>query len=103
MPGLHVSLHAGAQRLCEHAPLARLSHARASFEHGRAEALALYFREQQWPLLDASLAAGGGYLLRWSFQQLQLHMGLWLAVPMLLPNLTSAILAIVYTEEASFR
>ena len=72
-------------------------------EHGRAEALALYFREQQWPLLDASLAAGGGYLLRWSFQQLQLHMGLWLAVPMLLPNLTSAILAIVYTEEASFR
>lgn len=53
--------------------------------------------------MDAGLAAGGGYLLRWSFQQLQLHMGLWLAVPMLLPNLTSAILAIVYTEEASFR
>ena len=91
-------LHARAKRLREHTPLARHLHARALLLD-RREALALYFREQQWPLVDAGLTACVGYLLRWSFQQLQLHMGLWIAVPMLLPNLTSAILAIVYSDQ----
>ena len=62
-------------------------------------ALALHYVDMGWPISRSGLSAVIGYTFRPFTQQLQIHFGFWVALPLGLIHLAAVIIGIIYTDE----
>lgn len=64
-----------------------------------ASSVGLYFTDMERPLWHLGLALSLGFSMRLITQRLQVHFGIWTALPLAMFHLTGAILGVVFTAE----